>query len=84
MPPRKTSIARHRLHFVEFLSKEVPKLPQTSQAIAKASGCSLQPHGKTVLIKTTQAYATEHGKVELVPNSKLLPHGRVFLVLEGI
>jgi hypothetical protein len=38
--------------------------PQTTQSIAKATGCSPQTDCKALLLKTTQL--TEHGEVELV------------------
>ena len=41
--------------------------PQTTWAIDKAIGCSLQTDSKTPSLKTTPKQLTEHGEVELVP-----------------
>ena len=41
----KTSNTRNGLHLIESLATGVPQNPKISQAIAKATGCSLQPDG---------------------------------------
>lgn len=50
-----------------------PTVPQTTQFIAKAIGCSPQTDGRTLLWKTTPAKRTEHGEVGLVPTQSLRP-----------
>lgn len=50
------------------------EVPKTSQAIVKADGCSLQHDGKALLLKTQLTYATENGRMELVPQNKFHPY----------
>lgn len=65
----KTSSSRNGLYLVEsFIGlKGSLELPQASQTIAKAVGCSSHPNGKTLLLRTL-SIGTEHGKIQLVPN----------------
>lgn len=40
---------------------------QTTQAVAKAVGCSLKTGGEAPLLKKTSTQLTEHGGIKLVP-----------------
>lgn len=64
----KTFNTKNGLYFVELLARRFHGNPQTSQTIAKVIGYFPQPNSKTLLLKATLTYISDHGEVKLVPN----------------
>lgn len=70
MPSIETFSARKGLQLVESLAKGSNGNPQTTQAIARVSCCSLQTEAKALMLRTPFMPLTMAGEVGLVPTKK--------------